>query len=146
MTPHSTPSIVVQQNVPLAAFTTIGLGGSARYFVSCQAVDQVCEALNFAHEHNVPIHFLGGGSNVVFADNGFNGVIIRIELKSVQFDEKDETVLVTAAAGEEWDPLVQQCIAANLAGIECLSRGLLAQRRFRTSARTVRKCERPSSP
>lgn len=121
MTSHSAPSITVQQNVRLSAFTTIGLGGNARYFISCRTLDQVCEALDFAHEHNLRIHVLGGGSNVVFSDNGFGGLVIRIELKEVLFGGKDEAVLVTAAAGEEWDAFVQQCIAADLAGIECLS-------------------------
>jgi UDP-N-acetylmuramate dehydrogenase len=121
MTSHSAPSITVQQNVRLSAFTTIGLGGNARYFVSCQTLDQVCEALGFAHDRNLRVHVLGGGSNVVFADNGFEGLVIRIELKEVSFSAKDEAVLVTAAGGEEWDTFVQQCIAADLAGIECLA-------------------------
>jgi UDP-N-acetylmuramate dehydrogenase len=121
MTSHPAPSITVQQNIRLSAFTTIELGGNARYFVSCRTPDQVCEALQFAHEHNLRVHVLGGGSNVIFSDNGFDGLVIRIELKEVLFAGKDEAVLVTAAAGEEWDGFVQQCIAEDLRGIECLS-------------------------
>jgi UDP-N-acetylmuramate dehydrogenase len=121
MTSHSAPSITLRQNVRLSPFTTIGLGGNARYFVSCRTPDQVCEALQFAHEHNLRVHVLGGGSNVIFSDIGFGGLVIRIELKEVLFAGNDEAVLVTAAAGEEWDAFVQQCIAADLRGIECLS-------------------------
>lgn len=121
MTPHATPPFSIQQNIPLAPFTTIGLGGSARYFASCTTSGQVCEALDFARNHNLHTHVLGGGSNVVFSDDGFSGLVIRIDLRGISFAEKDDTVLITAAAGEEWDPFVQRCIGRNLAGTECLS-------------------------
>lgn len=121
MTTRPAPSITVQQNVDLSAFTTIGLGGNARYVVSCQTPGQVCEGLDFAHKNNVPVHVLGGGSNVVFADEGFNGLVLCIQLKGLSFREEGSSVFVSAAAGEEWDGFVQRCVVAGLGGVECLS-------------------------
>jgi len=121
MTSRSSPPINIQQNIPLSPFTTIGLGGNARYFVSCRTLDQVYEGLNFAHEHNLRIHVLGGGSNVVFADEGFKGLVLCIQSKGISFREEGDSIFATAAAGEEWDPFVQQCIGSDLSGIECLS-------------------------
>ena len=120
MTPLAQPSISIQCDVLLSPFTTIGLGGKAKYFVSCQTVDHVREALRFAREQNLRVHIHGSGSNVVFPDEGFGGLVMRIELKGTFFDE-GEPERVTAAAGEAWDAFVQQCIARHLGGIECLS-------------------------
>lgn len=121
MTAQSPTSIHILHNVPLSPLTTIGLGGRATYFVACQSIDQVCEALRFASGRNLRVHILGGGSNVVFSDDGFNGLVIRVELKGVSYDAHGDSFMVTVAAGEEWDALIQQCIVRHLAGFECLS-------------------------
>ena len=121
MTSPSSPPITIQQNVPLAPLTTIGLGGSARLFVSCRTLEQLCEALQYARDRTLRVHILGGGSNVIFSDKGFNGLVIRVEMKGVTFADEGDSVTVGAAAGEEWDHFVQQCIGRGLAGIECLS-------------------------
>ena len=121
MTPLPPTLIHVQNSIPLSPFTTIGLGGKARHFVSCQTLDHVRAALHLARERHVRVHVLGGGSNVVFPDNGFDGLVIRIELKGISFKEDGDSVRVVAAAGEEWDALVQQCVSRNLGGVECLS-------------------------
>lgn len=121
MTPPSSPTVAIQHNVPLAPLTTICLGGDARDFVGCQTPDELHEALGLARDENLRTHILGGGSNVIFSDEGFGGLVIRIETKGVEFLDEGDSVLVSCEAGENWDALVQHCIARGLAGIECLS-------------------------
>ena len=113
--------INVQRDVSLAPLTTIGLGGKARLFVSCRTLDQLCEALQLAADQSLRIHVLGGGSNVIFSDDGFSGLVIRLEMKGLSFADEGNAVTVSAAAGESWDEFVQECLARDLAGIECLS-------------------------
>jgi UDP-N-acetylmuramate dehydrogenase len=112
----------IQENVPLAPLTTLKIGGAARFFVSAKAEREVVEAIEFAREKALEIFVLGGGSNVLIADQGFDGLVLQIALKGISSSQKaDETVYVTASAGEDWDELVRFCVEKNLAGIECLS-------------------------
>ncbi|MFH1354376.1 MAG: UDP-N-acetylmuramate dehydrogenase [bacterium] len=108
----------VRGNVLLASLTTVGLGGRAQYFASCSTVEDLKEALLFAREKNLAVHILGGGSNTIFADKGFAGLVIKVELKGMKFIKDG---LVEAAAGEEWDNVVEECVKRGLAGLECLS-------------------------
>ena len=114
-------SPTISESVDLAPHTTINLGGPARYFITCQTVDEVRAALQHANDQSLPVHILGGGSNTIFADAGFPGLIIKIALTGTTFTPEENTVTVTAAAGEKWDTLVEQCVAKNLAGLEGLS-------------------------
>ena len=83
--------------------------------------DTLVEALEYARENSLDVHILGGGSNTIFADEGFAGLVIQIAWQGVSFKDDGESVLVAAQAGEEWDLLVKRCVERNLAGIECLS-------------------------
>ena len=107
----------ITTNTPLAPLTTIKLGGTARYFADCQAVDQLREALTFARQKELSVYVLAGGSNTIFPDDGFNGLVIHVALTGRNFN--GETV--TVAAGEVWDDLVQEAINQDLAGIETMS-------------------------
>lgn len=107
----------IEENVLLAPLTTIRLGGVARYFVRCRSTEELLEALAWARKQKLPLHILGGGSNTIFHDDGFPGLVVKVELKGIAFGEEH----VVVAAGEEWDPLVVACIEKNLAGVECLS-------------------------
>lgn len=110
-----------QENVILAPHTTIRLGGPARFFVSVKSVDELRVVLREAGEKNLRVHILGGGSNTVFADSGFNGLVIKIDLKGVEFIDDGEYVVVTAQAGEDWERLAAETVRRNLAGFECLA-------------------------
>mgnify|MGYP000955712791 CR=1 FL=1 len=113
---------VIRKNVRLAPYTTLRIGGVAQYFADIYREDQLREALNFAKDRDLPVFVLGSGSNVLFADNGFAGVILHPVNKGIAFQRpNDGEVLVTAAAGEDWDQFVAHCVARNLAGLECLS-------------------------
>lgn len=107
---------LIQENVPLAPLTTLGIGGGARFFVEVGSEDELFAALNFAAQRRLPVFILGGGSNLLIADEGFPGLVIRVAIKGIVWGEQ-----VTAGAGESWDDFVRQCVERNLAGIECLS-------------------------
>jgi UDP-N-acetylmuramate dehydrogenase len=116
-----TSEFAVQENVPLAPLCSLQLGGSARYFVAANDSSAVIEALNWAERQNVPVAILGGGTNVVVADQGFDGLVIAILSKGVTVDRGQSTARLTVMAGEKWDSVVELAVQENLAGIECLS-------------------------
>lgn len=111
----------LKEHVPLASYTTLRLGGVARYLAECSSEADVGEALGFASSEGLRAQVLGGGSNVIVSDAGFPGVVVQVGLKGLRFDDLGETVTLTAAAGEDWDEVVTECVRRGLAGIECLS-------------------------
>ena len=115
--------IDVLQNVALAPLTTLKIGGNARFFVVAKTESDVVEAFEFAQKNNLEIFVLGGGSNVLISDQGFDGLVLKISLKGIFLSAElpADSSLVTASAGEDWDQLVAYCVELNLAGIECLS-------------------------
>jgi UDP-N-acetylmuramate dehydrogenase len=109
-----------QQNVPLAPFTTFKVGGNARYFLEARSKAEI-EGV-FAENKNKNIFVLGGGSNVLISDEGFDGIVVKISNKGIRVTkESKKAVEITAQAGEDWDDFVAHCVKEDLAGIECLS-------------------------
>ena len=109
--------LLIQENVALAPLTTLKVGGAARFFVSAKTETEVIEASRWAQKEELPLFILGGGSNVLIADRGWNGLVLHIALKGIDaFDS-----IVNAQAGEDWDDFVGFCVDQDLQGIECLS-------------------------
>lgn len=111
----------IETNVPLAPLTTFYIGGVARYFVRITDTQELQESLDFARAHNLKVFVLGGGSNVLIRDEGFDGIVIKIELKGIVFEKQDAQTCVIAGAGEMWDAVVVHAIERDLWGIENLS-------------------------
>lgn len=107
----------LREHVPLAPYTTLNVGGPARLFCSVISEDELVEALGLARERNLPVFVLGGGSNLLVSDAGFDGLVIRVAIREV----KREGDRLRAGAGEPWDAFVQSTVDADLAGIECLA-------------------------
>jgi UDP-N-acetylmuramate dehydrogenase len=105
--------------VNLADYTTIGLGGPARGFVRASTEEDLIDAVRAADASGEPVLILGGGSNLVVADGGFDGTVIQAATRFLR--RAGEPGTVTAAAGEDWDAVVAWTIAEGLAGLECLS-------------------------
>ena len=101
----------------LADYTTIGLGGPARDFARAATEEDLIEAVRAADAHAEPVLILGGGSNLVVADDGFDGTVVQVAIKGV----RTAGGTVSVAAGEDWDAVVARTIAEGLAGLECLS-------------------------
>lgn len=99
----------------------MGLGGLASHFVECASLDEIRAALAFARERDLRVQILGGGSNTIFPDAGFHGLVLHVAMRGVGFEDEATASVVTAAAGEPWDPLVAESVQRELSGIECLS-------------------------
>ena len=110
-----------RERVPLASFTTLGIGGAARWFARATRVEDISHAHEWAEAHEVPLFVLGGGSNLVIADEGFDGLVLQIQIDGVNVSPRDDDRIVSAGAGESWDALVGFAVTQGLAGIECLS-------------------------
>jgi UDP-N-acetylmuramate dehydrogenase len=111
----------IQENVPLAPYTTLKVGGPARFFVEAQTEEQIREGLLFARERSLELFILGGGSNLVVADAGWPGVVLRVAVAGTSTSAKDGKQIFTAGAGEDWDALVALSVEQNCGGIECMS-------------------------
>jgi UDP-N-acetylmuramate dehydrogenase len=81
----------------------------------------VREGLEWAAGRSLPVFVLGGGSNLLIADEGFPGLVLRVTLRGVEEEAAAGSTLMRAAAGEDWDPLVARAVSRGLAGLECLS-------------------------
>ena len=101
--------------------TTLKIGGPARYFVRAVTETDVFEAFEFAKGKGIDVFVLGGGSNILVSDSGFDGLVLQIALAGRRSQSSNGFAVVTAQAGEDWDGLVQFCVSEKLAGIECLS-------------------------
>lgn len=116
--PRSVPDPTWQRNVPLHLHTTLEVGGPARWWAPVRDVAEIRAALAWAHGERLPWWMLGGGSNVLIADAGLPGLVLRHEGAEVVFGP-DATV--RADAGVPWDTLVAAAVARGLGGLECLS-------------------------
>ena len=128
----------VKENVSLAPLTTLRIGGAARFFVTAVTESQVAEAVEFAAKNNLDLFVLGGGSNVLVSDRGFDGLVLQIGLLGVESFEflvpsselrgdsnaepgTRNAKLIKVGAGEDWDEFVENCVKERLSGVECLS-------------------------
>jgi UDP-N-acetylmuramate dehydrogenase len=113
--------ITIHENVPLAPLTTLQVGGRARYFVDATCERDVCGAVEFAKSKSLPLFVLGGGSNLVVADSGWPGVVLKVSISGMGIGAGAGAGKFIAGAGVSWDHLVAEAVARNCAGIECLS-------------------------
>src|SRR5919198_3006463 len=109
------------ENVPLAAHCTLGVGGRARYFLEARDEAAVCQALEWAAGRSLDLYVLGGGSNLIVADDGVDALVLKIGLRGVTAQRRAGAVELTVAAGEPWDALVALTVERGWAGLECLS-------------------------
>ena len=130
--------MLIEENKPLAPFTTFGIGGPARWFAETASEDDIAEAAAWAEERGVPLFVLGGGSNLLVSGAGFDGLVLHVGLRgiaAVQVENEDcrsdkipeehtagaKALTYQVAAGEEWEHFVQRAIEDHSAGVECLA-------------------------
>ena len=106
---------------PLAPHCTLRVGGAAQFLVEAADEAAVLEAVQWARARGLPLRVLGGGSNLVIADEGVDGLVLKIALRGVTARPGPGAVELTAAAGEPWDALVRHTVLQGWAGLECLS-------------------------
>ena len=100
---------------------SLRLGGCARYLVTAEDEDSVVEALRWAEQRGVAAAIISGGTNLVVADQGFDGLVVKMAQRGVAVEKRGALARLTAMAGEPWDGLVEQTIRENWAGAECMS-------------------------
>lgn len=113
--------MTIDEYVLLKDFTTFKIGGQARFFCRAKSKEDLVEAVKFSREKKISFVVLGGGSNVLVSDVGFDGLIIKVEIGGLEFEEVGQKVRVIAGAGENWDSLVKTTVEKNLYGLENLS-------------------------
>lgn len=112
----------IAKDVPLSSYSTMRLGGKAAYAVGITSRQQAAQAAMWAEAQGVPFLVVGSGSNIVWRDEGFDGLLIVNQIRQFEmFDEDESNVYLTIGAGENWDEVVARTAAEGLTGIEALS-------------------------
>ena len=112
---------MLTERIPLSGYTTLRLGGPASRFAEAETTGDLIGGVRAVDASGEPLLVLGGGSNLVVCDDGFPGTVLLVSTTGMRVEETGEQVLVTVAAGENWDRVVEWSVAEKLAGIECLS-------------------------
>jgi UDP-N-acetylmuramate dehydrogenase len=122
--------MLIEEDKLLAPFTTFGIGGPARWFIEAASEEEIAEAAAWAGERRVALFVLGGGSNLLVSDAGFDGLVLRVALRGIaavnapgepKTPSQTERRIYQVAAGEEWDGFVERSVQDNCAGVECLA-------------------------
>ena len=113
----------LQENILLAPLTTFRIGGPARFFVEAKSIADVEASVQFARTRNLPLFVLGGGSNLVVADAGWPGMVLKVAIGGIEQrpGNLDGKTLFDVGAGESWDRFVSHAVRSYCAGLECLS-------------------------
>ena len=112
----------LQQNVPLAIYSTMRLGGHAAYLLEVTDSQTLVEAVKMAQGYNLPVIIVGYGSNIIWRDEGFPGLVLVNRIAGFEITTQDnQSAYITVGAGENWDSVVQRTVEMGLSGIECLS-------------------------
>lgn len=117
----SSETFTPQTDVHLDAFCTLGVGGPARWFARAREADDARAAHEWCQSRGAPLLALGGGSNLVIADAGVEGLVLAMALSGITAESDGDDTLLTAGAGESWDGLVETAVGLGLSGVECLS-------------------------
>ncbi|MDQ2834740.1 MAG: FAD-binding protein, partial [Acidobacteriota bacterium] len=116
------PSVSIQQQVSLAPYTTFRIGGPARFFCEVSSEAELLEAVRFARRQNLRIFVLGGGSNLLVSDAGFDGLVIHIAIRQpTRITSSEDSTEYVAAAGIDWNDFVLAVCEQGLSGVECLA-------------------------
>jgi UDP-N-acetylmuramate dehydrogenase len=119
--------MLIEENKLLAPFTTLSIGGPARWFVEVASEDEIAEATAWAKQREAQLFVLGGGSNLLVSDAGFDGLVLRMGLRGIRATDapsqsgQTEQRIYQVAAGEDWNCFVERTVNDNCAGVECLA-------------------------
>ncbi len=115
-------ALQVAHDVPLSDYSTMRLGGLSAFATSVESRSEVKSAHEWSLKHNVPIRLIGSGSNVVWRDTGYDGLLVINNIKHFEvFDEDETNTYITVGGGENWDSVVARAVGLGLTGIEALS-------------------------
>jgi len=113
--------LVLAEGVPLAPLTTLELGGPAAFFFRAASLQELQACCRWAARRRLPMAVLGGGSNLVVADEGFPGLVVQLGWRELELSERGGKTVVVAGGGTAWQEVVDATVAAGLGGLACLS-------------------------
>ena len=112
----------IHSDISLKNYTTMRLGGPARFMAPVSTAEEVASLYHNAKKQNVPVFILGGGSNVIVRDEGYDGVVLFNRIKGFNvLSDDNSSVIIQIGAGEIWDEVVARTVEMGLTGIEALS-------------------------
>jgi UDP-N-acetylmuramate dehydrogenase len=112
----------IHTNIPLRNYTTMKLGGNARFMTDIHAATEIADIIHNAQAQQIPFFILGGGSNIIVRDTGFNGIVIRNKILGFDIiDDQPSHTTIKVGGGENWDDVVKRSVDLNLTGIEAMS-------------------------
>lgn len=111
----------IKENVSLARYSTLQVGGVADNFVSVGSIDELKQAVKWAKNNSQPVTALGGGSNVLVSDGGVEGLVIKVDIKGIESTKSEGKVSLYASAGEDLDEVIAFCVKSSFWGLENLS-------------------------
>lgn len=112
----------IKTNIPLKDLTTMKLGGNASFVAEVHTKEEVAAICRDAKSKALPVFVIGGGSNIIVKDEGFNGIIIRMQIPGFEvIAEDDDSTTIRIGAGENWDSVVKRTVDMNLSGVEAMS-------------------------
>ncbi|MCI0382449.1 MAG: UDP-N-acetylmuramate dehydrogenase [Chlamydiae bacterium] len=106
-----------EKNKPLHEFTTFKIGGPARFFIAISSIEKLAETIRYCYNHQMAYLVIGKGSNILFDDRGFNGLVILNQIQSIEFRGNE----IFAGAGYSFSLLGTQTARAGLSGLEFAS-------------------------
>lgn len=111
----------IEEDISLAPYTTMGVGGHAEYFARVTEVTALVSVVTWAQREGMPVTIIGGGSNVVVDDSGVRGLVVHMQIDGVTYAEYGDRVLVTVGAGKVLDTLIAELVEKGIWGLENLS-------------------------
>lgn len=111
----------IHTNIPLKNYTTMRLGGNARFMTEVHTPEELVNVCRSAKQQNLRIFILGGGSNVIVSDSGFDGIVIRNRIPGFEVTDEPGRATIKVGGGENWDEIVKRTVDMNLSGIEAMS-------------------------
>ncbi len=113
--------MTIQEHIPLAPLTTLGVGGAARFFIEAQTEEDVRGAIILARERALPLFVLGNGSNLLVPDAGVAGVVVKMAMQNISLQDTGDHLTIVADAGARWDTVVDAAGEQGIFGIENLA-------------------------
>ena len=114
-------AIKVEKNIPLKNYSTMRVGGPAKFLTHVRTKEDIEEAVKFAKENDLRILAIGHGANIMFTDAGFDGLVIVVDIKGFEIIEDGDEAVIKVGAGENWDETVKRTVEAGLSGMEAMS-------------------------
>ena len=114
-------TLPIEEEVALGPLTTLRVGGPARFLARCRSLEELSAVLAWARQRRIPVLPIGGGSNLLVSDEGFDGLCLQWREDSMSLGLAADGVEVSVGGGADWDVVVERTVEEGLGGIECLS-------------------------